>query len=42
MTMTLNVSPASLLSGLAVGQKVAFGVTMAGSDCTITALHPQQ
>jgi len=42
MTMTFSVNPASLLNGLKVGQKVAFDVSMKGSDSTITALRPAQ
>lgn len=42
MTMTFSVNPASLLNGLKVGQKVAFDVSIKGSDSTITALQPAQ
>ena len=42
MTMTFNVNPTTPLSGLTVGQKVAFDVAMTGPDCTITAIRPQQ
>jgi Cu/Ag efflux protein CusF len=41
MTMTFKASPASLLSGLRVGEKVAFDVSVKGSDAEVTAIQPK-
>lgn len=38
MTMTFKANPASLLTGLKVGEKVAFDVSVKGSDAEVTAI----
>lgn len=41
MTMAFKANPASLLSGLKVGEKVAFDVSVKGSDAEVTNVTPQ-
>lgn len=41
MTMAFKATPASLLDGLKVGEKITFDVTVKGSDAEVTAVTPQ-
>ncbi|WP_303832184.1 copper-binding protein [Asticcacaulis taihuensis] len=41
MTMAFKATPASLLDGLKVGEKIKFDVTVKGSDAEVTAVTPQ-
>ncbi|MFN3229327.1 MAG: copper-binding protein [Asticcacaulis sp.] len=41
MTMAFKANPASLLSGLKVGEKVTFDVSVKGSDADVTAIQPK-
>jgi len=41
MTMAFKANPASLLTGLKVGEKIAFDVSVKGSDAEVTAVTPQ-
>ena len=41
MTMAFKANPASLLSGLKVGEKVTFDVSVKGSDAEVTAIQPK-
>lgn len=40
MTMTFKAKPATLLSGLTVGQTIAFDMKTRGSDAEITRVRP--
>ena len=41
MTMTFKANPESLLTGLKVGEKVDFDVSVKGSDAEVTAVRSQ-
>jgi Cu/Ag efflux protein CusF len=41
MTMTFKANPASLLDKVKVGEKVAFDVSVKGSDAEVTAIQPK-
>jgi len=41
MTMTFKANPSSLLTGLKVGEKVAFEVSVKGADAEVTAVTPK-
>jgi len=41
MTMTFKANPTSLLDGLKVGEKVAFDISVKGSDAEVTAIEPK-
>ena len=41
MTMTFKAKPASLLTGLKVGQTIGFDTTVRGMDADVTAVRPQ-
>ena len=42
MTMTFKAKPASLLTGLRVGQTVGFDTTVRGVSADVTAVRPQE
>jgi len=41
MTMTFKANPLSLLTGLKVGEKIAFDVSVNGSDAEVTKIQPK-